>query len=92
MKISSNGSASITASVTGVPGVNKSTITSSLQQYKNNKWTTIAIFSESGTRICNLSKSKTVTKGYKYRVSSVVKVFKGNVSEQKTVNSSSVNY
>ena len=92
ISISSSGSANVIASVTGNPGTTKTEIISYLQQYRNGTWTNIATFTASGSQRCNLSKYKTVTKGYKYRVSSVVRAYKGTASENRTVNSSSINY
>ncbi|MGL5716067.1 MAG: hypothetical protein ACRCXT_14565 [Paraclostridium sp.] len=92
LTINSSGVANITCSVAGKSGVNKTEITSNLQQYKDNKWVTIATWKGSGTKSCSMNKSKSVAKGYSYRVSSTVKAYIDSKSETKSIVSDTRKY
>jgi len=92
LSINASGSANITSSITGNSGVTKTEITSYLKQYKDGKWIIVETWSSSSSRTCSLSKFKTVPKGYTYKVSSIVKAYKGNSSENRTVESNSAKY
>ncbi|MGL5711977.1 MAG: hypothetical protein ACRCXT_13655 [Paraclostridium sp.] len=92
ISINSSGLATISCSALGVTGVNKIEMTSYLQQYKGGKWVNIASWSGSGTNNCLVSKTKSVTKGYSYRVSAKIKAYKGTQSESITVNSTTAIY
>lgn len=92
ISINSSGVAMISCSALGVTGVTKVEMTSYLQQYKGEKWVNIASWSGSGVNNCLVSKTKSVTKGYSYRVSAKIKVYKGSQSESITINSSTAKY
>ncbi|MEF9992729.1 MAG: hypothetical protein RSD22_11020 [Romboutsia sp.] len=92
LSINTNGVASISSTISGIAGVTKTEINSNLQQLRNGSWTTIKSGSKSGSRDCNFTTTYSVPKGYSYRVSSVVKAYKGTSSETKTVNSASYYY
>ncbi|MGL4911252.1 MAG: hypothetical protein ACRC3Y_02345 [Romboutsia sp.] len=92
ISINSSGVATISCSAFGVTGVNKIEITSYLQQYKGGKWVDIQLWSQVGTNTCLVSKSKSVSKGYSYRVSAKIKAYKGTQSEIITVNSTTARY
>ena len=92
ISINSSGVSTISCSALGVSGVTKIEITAYLQQYKGGRWVNIASWSGSGTNNCLVSKTKSVTKGYSYRVSAKIKVYKGTQSESITVNSNTAKY
>ncbi|WP_195941013.1 hypothetical protein [Romboutsia sp. 1001713B170131_170501_G6] len=92
ISINSSGVSTISCSALGVSGVTKIEITAYLQQYKGGRWVKIASWSGSGTNNCLVSKTKSVTKGYSYRVSAKIKVYKGTQSEGITVNSNTAKY
>lgn len=74
LSISSSGSANVIARVTGKIGVTSTSLSTKLQQYKSGSWVTIQTWTaSSGTRTCSLNKTKSVTKGYSYRVVSDAK-------------------
>lgn len=64
-----------------------------LQQYRNGSWVTIDNWTSSGnTESRSLSKSKTVTKGYKYRAKAVCTAYVGSDKETVTKYSKSISY
>lgn len=92
ISIDSKGVATISCTALGISGVKKIEITAYLQQYKNGNWVNVASWSGSGTDNCLVSKTKSVSKGYSYRVSSKITAYKGSLSENITVNSNTVTY
>jgi len=94
LSISSQGVATVSATVTGTSGVTtKSAITAELQQYKNGTWVTIATFSVSSNSYrASLSETKSVDKGYTYRVQATVTTTYGTSKESHVVTSASKAY
>lgn len=85
--------ATVETYVTGNSEVTSISAIVNLQQYKNNKWTTIKSWYESSsTRILDSVNTYVVSRGYSYRVSSTVIAYSGQNSETITVVSSSNNY
>ncbi len=69
VSISSSGVASLSARMVAYDPVNNTKITTSLQQYKNGSWTTLSSWSQTSySRNCSWASSKSVTKGYTYRL------------------------
>ena len=66
----SSGTAHVSCVLTGYQGITKKcTISAYLQQYKNGNWVTIGSWSKNFSQYRgSLTASKTVSKGYKYRV------------------------
>ena len=89
----SNGIATIKASMKSDLGVDKSLITSRLQKKVNGEWKTVEAWTVSkvGTT-CSLEKTKSVSKGYEYRVFSTMKSYKGDKSESVASFSNIVDY
>ena len=89
----SNGIATIKASMKSDLGVDKSLITSRLQKKVNGEWKTVEAWTVSkvGTT-CSLEKTKSVSKGYEYRVFSTMKSYKGDKSESVASFSEVVKY
>lgn len=89
----SNGIATIKASMKSDLGVDKSLITSRLQKKVNGEWKTIEAWTVSKAGItCSLEKTRSVNKGYEYRVFSTMKSYKGDKSESVTSFSRVVKY
>lgn len=80
--------------ITGKLGqTTKTSINLYLQQYRNGSWVTIDNWTSSGnTESISLSKSKTVTKGYKYRAKAVCTAYVGSDKETVTKYSKSISY
>ena len=80
--------------ITGKLGqTTKTSINLYLQQYRNGSWVTIDNWTSSGnTESRSLSKSKTVTKGYKYRAKAVCTDYVGSDKETVTKYSKSISY
>ena len=80
--------------ITGKLGqTTKTSINLYLQQYRNGSWVTIDNWTSSGnTESRSLSKSKTVTKGYKYRAKAVCTAYVGSDKETVTKYSKSISY
>lgn len=94
ISISSSGTVIISSSVNGYQDTTtKVAITAKLQQYKNGEWTTLKTYtSESNSHRTRISETKSVSKGYSYRVQSTVKAYNGSSVETKIVTSSSAKY
>lgn len=87
----SDGKATASSTIIGLVGkTTKTTITLYLQQYKGGKWVNVDNWKNSGTVTCSISKSKSVSKGYKYRTKAVCKAYIGTKSETVTKYSSNV--
>lgn len=89
----SDGKATASATIIGIVGkTTKTTITLYLQQYKDGKWVNVNTtnWKNNGTVTCSITKSKSVSKGYKYRTKAVCKAYIGSKSETVTKYSSSV--
>lgn len=85
--------AKASATIIGLSGkTTKTTITLYLQQYKGGKWVNVntETWKNSGTVTCTITKSKSVSKGYKYRTKAVCKAYIGSKAETVTKYSSSV--
>lgn len=84
----------VTGKIVGRAG--KTTMTSIhlyLQQYKNGSWVNVADWTSTGATVARqLSKTKTVTKGYKYRAKAVCAAYVGSEKETVTKYSSIVSY
>ena len=80
--------------ITGKLGqTTKTSINLYLQQYRNGSWVTIDNWTSSvNTESRSLSKSKTVTKGYKYRAKAVCTAYVGSDKETVTKYSKSISY
>ena len=64
-----------------------------LQQYKNGSWVNVDDWTSSGNTVArSLSKTKKVTKGYKYRARAVCAAYVGSDKETVTKYSSTVIY
>lgn len=93
--ISINGNtANVSGKITGVLGkTTKTSIHLYLQQYKNGSWVNIDDWTSSGnTASRSISKTRIVTKGYKYRAKAVCSAYAGNDKEIVTKYSSALNY
>lgn len=91
----SDGKATASSTITGIVGkTTKTTITLYLQQYKGEKWVNVntETWKNSGSVTCSITKSKSVSKGYKYRTKAVCKAYVGNKVESITKYSNSVTY
>lgn len=87
----SDGKAKASATIIGLVGkTTKTTITLYLQQYKGGKWINVDSWKNSGAVTCSITKSKSVTKGSKYRAKAVYKAYIGTNVETVTKYSSSV--
>lgn len=81
-----NGNAIIKSSMTSSISTTKNLITSRLQKKVNGKWTTVEAWTASTVKNnCSLSKTKSISKGYEYRVFSTVKAYTSNDSESIAV-------
>lgn len=90
-----DGKAKASATILGLVGkTTKTTITLYLQQYKNGKWVNVnsETWKSSGTVTCTITKSKNVSKGYKYRTKAVCKAYIGSKAETVTKYSSNVSF
>lgn len=64
-----------------------------LQQYKNGSWVNVDDWTSTGATVARqLSKTKTVTKGYKYRAKAVCAAYVGSDKETVTKYSGSISY
>lgn len=90
----SGNTAKVTGTITGKIGqTTKTSINLYLQQYRNGSWVTIDNWTSAGnTESRSLSKSKTVTKGYKYRAKAVCTAYVGSDKETVTKYSKSISY
>lgn len=81
-----NGTAIIRSSMTSSAATTKSLITSRLQKKINGTWTTIESWTVSANKnSCSLEKTKSIDKGYEYRVFSTVKAYISSDSESIAV-------
>ena len=90
----SGSTAEVTGKIIGRAGkTTKTSIHLYLQQYKNGSWVNVDDWTSSGDTVARqLSKKKTVTKGYKYRAKAVCAAYVGSNKETVTKYSSAVNY
>lgn len=90
----SGGTAAASAKITGKVGkTTKTSVHMYLQQYKGGKWTNVADWASSGNTVSrSISKTKSVTKGYKYRTKAVCYAYAGSSSEKVTKYSKTVSY
>lgn len=89
----SDSKATASSTIIGIVGkTTKTTITLYLQQYKGGKWVNVntETWKNSGTVTCTITKSKSVSKGYKYRTKAVCKAYIGTKVETVTKYSSSI--
>lgn len=92
LDISSN-IATIRATLKAKSDVDKVLITSRLQKKVNGEWKTIEAWTVSkNSYSCSLEKTKSVSKGYEYRVFSTMKSYKGDESESVASFSQVVKY
>lgn len=88
-----DGKAKASATILGLVGkTTKTTITLYLQQYKGGEWVNVDSWKNSGTVTCSITKSKSITKGCKYRTKAVCKAYIGSKSEKVTKYSGSVSF
>lgn len=89
-----DGKAKASATITGKTGItDKTSMQLFLQKYANQKWVTVDSWSAIGnTTTKSLSKTKAVTKGYKYRAKVVCVAYAGNNKESVTKYSRVVSY
>jgi len=90
----SGSSAKVSGQIIGRAGkTTKTSIHLYLQQYKNGSWVNVDDWTSSGDTVTqSLSKTKTVTKGYKYRAKAVCAAYVGSDKETVTKYSSTVSY
>ena len=94
LSISDSGTASASGNVSGKAGrTTKISIHLYLQKYSNDKWTSVADWSGSKEATSyRLKKTKSVSKGYRYRTKAVCRAYAGSNSEKVTRYSSTVKY
>lgn len=94
LSISDSGTASASGNVSGKAGrTTKISIHLYLQKYSNDKWTSVADWSGSKEATSyRLKKTKSVSKGYRYRTKAVCRAYAGSDSEKVTRYSSAVKY
>lgn len=94
LSISDSGTASVSGNVSGKAGrTTKISIHLYLQKYSNGKWTSVADwFGSKEATSYLLKKTKSVSKGYKYRTKAVCRAYAGSNSEKVTRYSSTVKY
>lgn len=94
LSISDSGTASASGNVSGKAGrTTKISIHLYLQKYSNDKWTSVADWSGSKEATSyRLKKTKSVSKGYRYRTKAVCRAYAGSDSEKVTRYSSTVKY
>lgn len=90
----SGGTAKCTGSIKGIVGkTTKTSVHLYLQKYSGSNWINVADWSSSGNTVTrSLSKSKSVTNGYKYRTKAVCKAWVGSKPETVTKISKTVSY
>lgn len=90
----SRGMATASAKITGKVGkTTKTSVRMYLQQYKGGKWINVADWASSGNTVSrSISKTKSVTKGHKYRTKAVCYAYAGSSSEKVTKYSKTVSY
>lgn len=90
----SGNSAKISGQIIGRTGKTiKTSIHLYLQQYKSGSWINVDDWTSSGETVArSLSKTKTLTKGYKYRAKAVCAAYVGSDKETVTKYSSTVSY
>lgn len=91
LNIDSNGKATVTSQVTGYKGTTtKVEIAVSLQWYKDGRWQTLRVFSNSSNSYhLMVSGSQNVKKGYSYRATSTISAYSSSSVERRTVSSES---
>lgn len=94
LKISKDGIASATGEVYGIPGITtKTTVHLYLQRYKDGKWEDVDDWLSTGETVNrSLTKTKQVTKGYKYRAKASCYAYSGTKYEHVTKYSGTVSY
>lgn len=91
--MSTKGVASFDCAVVGHSDVTKTSITATLQQEKNGKWSNVKSWSTTANKVnCSLSQSVEVTKGYNYRVVAKCTAYNGTGSETVNVTSGTAEY
>jgi hypothetical protein len=90
----SGNSVEVTGKIIGRAGkTTKTSIHLYLQQYKNGSWVNVDDWTSSGDTVARqLSKTKTVTKGYKYRAKAVCVAYVGSDKETVTKYSTTISY
>lgn len=90
----SGSTAEVTGKIVGRAGkTTKTTVHLYLQQYKNGSWVNVDDWTSTGATVARqLSKTKTVTKGYKYRAKAVCAAYVGSDKETVIKYSESINY
>ena len=90
----SGNTAEVTGKIIGRAGkTTKTSIHLYLQQYKNGSWVNVDDWTSTGATVARqLSKTKTVTKGYKYRAKAVCAAYVGSNKETVTKYSVTVEY
>jgi len=93
LTIDSNGTAHVESSAIAYSSVTKINISASLQQYKNGFWYSNQTFSVTDySDFASLYETKSVSKGYKYRVSVTVTAYSGSSSETVSLKSGETIY
>lgn len=87
-----NSTATVSATIIGVTGkTTKTSIYLYLQQYKGGTWVNLESWSSVGNTVTRtLSKTKVVSKGYKYRTKAVCRAYVGSTVETITKYSASI--
>lgn len=88
------GTATCSGKIRGIAGkTTKTSVNLYLQKYVKDRWVNVADWTSSGNGVNRvLTKTKSVSKGYKYRVKAVCYAYIGNRSEKITKYSKAVNY
>lgn len=94
LSISSTGLATATGKIYGIPGTTtNTTVHLYLQKYTDGAWENVDDWISRGETVSRvLTKTKQVTKGYKYRVKASCYAYKDSAYEHVTKYSSSVTY
>ena len=90
----SGNTAEVTGKIIGRAGkTTKTSIHLYLQQYKNGSWVNVDDWTSTGATVARqLSKTKTVTKGYKYRAKAICAAYVGSDKETVTKYSGTIIY
>lgn len=94
LDIENDGTALLEGKINGIPGTTtKTTVHLYLQQYKDGKWENVDDWLSTGETVNrSLTKSKQVTKGYKYRAKASCYAYSGTKCEHVTKYSTAVSY
>ncbi len=94
ISISESGTATVSGTIDGYAGkTTKTSINLYLQKYTDGSWVNVEKWSKTkNSKSCSLTKTKSVSKGYKYRAKAVFRAYAGSNSEKVTRYSSTAKY